>query len=130
MIEIRWNLKHYMMGIEYLIDIGYHPNDILFTTIGVTFSNIDYKDMWYHITGEPDLFTISDDKYWEIKKFTKIKNSIYFNEAQIKFLNENLNSNIIIFSRYKKFVAVIQYNDLINKNCKYKIKKLKTKAKI
>ena len=86
--------------------------------------------MWCHVDGEPDLFTINDSKYWEIKKLGKTKNVILFSTKQIDFLSKHQNSNIIIFSKDRKFIIDIKYKTLINNDCKYIIKKIKTKAKV
>lgn len=124
MIEYDHNKNHYKMGIDYLIELGYEPDDIyipnanvtrvdierrhknfidmfwgdsvirvelnkkgevLYPDINTTYYDIDYKYNFYHFRGEPDLRTLSDGKYWEIKKFYKkrmklflVRNKLYF----------------------------------------------------
>jgi hypothetical protein len=162
-MEYDHNKEHYMMGRDYLINIGYEDNDIYIPSVGITYSDIErayknfrnmhynddfkpfidydeesgkisYQNMdttypnidceynLYHFTGEPDLRTLSDGKYWEVKKFYKKENEIFFEKEQFVFLTENLDSNIIIFSNNNEFVGVLQSKELLNEDCKYKIK--------
>lgn len=117
------NFRDMLYNDDFVVVINLDKDgEVIYSNMDITYPNIDCKYNFYHFAGEPDLKTLKDNKYWEVKKFYSKENEIIFEREQVVFLTENLDSNIIIFSNDSKFVDVLQSKELLSEDCKYKIK--------
>ena len=99
--------KHEMLGINYLVSIGYKQKDIRINSGG------DYTT-----TGTPDLTTLSDNQYWEVKRILPGM-MLSFTSAQ---LSMDEDTNILVFKKNGDFVESIKFGYIIKDATHYRSK--------
>ena len=94
-------VKHENTGINHLNKMGYNNEDIVTNVCGST-----------TISGTPDLTTINNNQYWDIKN--KVDN---FTSAQVNMPEE---TNVLLLNSKDNLIENITFLDLLSDEMKYK----------